>query len=90
MRKVLIALSLVGLAGCVNPEVEQPYINGPTYYKTPECFNYQAFPKTYKRYNPQTGFYDTYVTYENVWRQTCNYNPGNYSLNTVYMYGTSY
>lgn len=88
MKKTLLVLSLVGLSACANPEYERPYPGGPTYYKVPQCTQFSAYPKSYRKFDASTGFYDTYATPENTIRTHCNYNPYG-SLNSVYLYGTT-
>lgn len=77
MKKILVVLSLIVLAGCAaeTPSSIRPYINGPIYYKQPSCITYQAFPKQVKRWNYNIGMEETYYTNENTLKTICNYNP---------------
>lgn len=88
MKKLLILSTIVGLSACANPDFERPYPGGPTYYKVPQCTQFSAYPKSYRRLDSSTGFVDTYMTPENTIRTHCNYNVYQ-SLNSVYLYGTS-
>lgn len=85
MKKILVMLTLVVLAGCSldNPEMIRPYINGPVYYKQHTCETYKMYPTQIKRWNYEIGMEETYITYEKVPERTiCNYNKGN--LNSLY------
>lgn len=77
MKKILSLFCLFTLIGCAaeTPNVIRPYVNGPIYFKQQECVTYQAFPKKIQKWNYEIGMNETYVTYENVNKTLCNYNP---------------
>ena len=86
MKKMLLLLGLVALAGCAaeTPTAIRPYVGGPVYYKQPKCEIRQTYPKVVNRWNYNVGMNESYVTYENVYEQVCNYNP----VSLYGMYGT--
>lgn len=91
MKKVLCLCSVIGLAACTNPDIQRPWMGGPTYYKVPECVTEQIYPNSFRQFNQQTGMYDKYITLGGTTQTRCNYNPlmqQPATLNSVYLYGT--
>lgn len=86
MKKTLLpVVALLALVGCAaeTPNAIRPYVGGPVYYKQPKCEMRQTYPKVVNRWNYEIGMNESYVTYENVYQQVCNFNPALYG-----MYGT--
>lgn len=77
MKRIFAILCVLCLSACAyeSPSAVRPYLEGPTYYKQPACYSYQAYPNSIKRYNANLGINEIYRTYEPTHKVICNYSP---------------